>query len=379
MAGLSSTGGNRQRTDDGPTRVTLWRLVVPLRHDHAASYGSSSARDVVLVELSTPDGVVGWGECPTFDVEGYATETTDEAWSALRDELVPAFLERSVSDGADDPIGSPPTAASAALDDARLDNGLRGLGLGLPMIIGSTPGPLERTVVLAAVGEDIAGVVGRAVDAVAGGAVMVKTKIAPGRDVDLVAALSDAIGPHRLAVDANGSYDSPAQLARLDTMGLAYIEQPFDPRLDWPTLGAMAGALTTPVALDESIRDTDDVGSAVSCGAARIVSVKPARVGGLILAAQMVERAAGLGLDVFVGGMVELGVGRAGALCIAAMTGCSLPTDLGPSEQYFELDVTAPLDTDLSGRVVVPSGPGTGRTPLPEMLERFCVDRTALV
>ena len=62
----------------------------------------------------------------------------------------------------------------------------------------------------------------------------------------------------------------------------------------------------------------------------------------------------------FVGGMLELGVGRATAAAVAALAACSLPTDLGPSARYVADDVTDPVLTDGDGRLVVPAGPGLG-------------------
>lgn len=390
--GLIRPNDEKPVTGRGRTRITLWRVVVPLRQDHAASYGSSPVRDVVLVELCGPDGIVGWGECPTFGLAGYVTETTDVAWSSLRDELVPAFLDgRGPGGGSvllEDPSGStvtadvaPAQAGSAAfgsLVDARLDHELRRRGLGLGDVFGRARRSLDRTAVIAAVGAEPGEIADRAADAIRGGAVLVKIKISPGRDRVPVRAVTDLVDPSRVAVDANGSYADPVELADIDRIGLAYIEQPFRPSSDWKTLGTMAGVLSTPIALDESIRDMSDLSSAASNGAGRIVSIKPARVGGIVRASQLVRRARQLGLDAFIGGMVELGVGRAGASAVAAMGECSMPTDLGPSEQYFDTDITIPFHTDDDGRLIVPSGPGIGRVPLPEILEQFCVDRLTL-
>jgi O-succinylbenzoate synthase len=58
--------------------------------------------------------------------------------------------------------------------------------------------------------------------------------------------------------------------------------------------------------------------------------------------------------------MVELGVGRAAAAAVAALEGCTLPTDLGPSAQYVAEDLAGPVLADDDGRLVVPDGPGIG-------------------
>jgi O-succinylbenzoate synthase len=123
----------------------------------------------------------------------------------------------------------------------------------------------------------------------------------------------------------------------------------------------------------------DAVLAAVRSGAADVVSVKPARLGGAQAAAMAVAIAAEHGAGAFVGGMLELGIGRATSAAVAALPGCTLPTDLGPSERYVQVDVTDPVVVDDAGCLVVPDGPGCGRTPLAEVLERFVVDEVLLV
>jgi O-succinylbenzoate synthase len=105
------------------------------------------------------------------------------------------------------------------------------------------------------------------------------------------------------------------------------------------------------------------VAAALELGAMGVASVKPARLGGLAAAADVLASCARRGVPAFCGGMLELGVGRAAAAAVAALEACSLPTDLGPSSQYVERDVAGPVDVDEDGRLVVPAGPGLGATP----------------
>ena len=55
------------------------------------------------------------------------------------------------------------------------------------------------------------------------------------------------------------------------------------------------------------------------------------------------------GCGIFVGGMLESGVGRASAVALAALPIFGIPSDLGPSHRYFERDVTAPIGLGASG------------------------------
>ena len=92
------------------------------------------------------------------------------------------------------------------------------------------------------------------------------------------------------------------------------------------------------------------------------MSVKPARLGGLAAAVDLVRAARRLGIATFVGGMLETGVGRAGAVALAAVVTDRIPTDLGPSARYFDHDVAGPI-VEADGELVVPEGPGNGVEP----------------
>lgn len=366
--------------------VDLWRVAVPLRRAHVASYGAEQRRDVVIVRWTAADGVSGWGECPTFTRPGYVTETTAVAWQRLVADLVPAALAAD-SDLPDSrgsgPDAAQPSSAVAALRDAALDCGLRAAGRTLVEHLGGTRRPLARTVVIAApVANDdpvaLAAVVERALAARAVGCELVKIKIAPGADVTVLTTLAAELGAQHLAADANGSYASAAALGPVDELGLRYLEQPFAAGLGWQRLGELAAALETPVALDESIRTGADLDAVVASGAGRLVSVKPARVGGVDSAGVLIRRAQGLGLGTFVGGMVELAVGRATALALASMPGLSQPTDLGPSRDYFNDELAAGVGEAADGRVMAPAGPGIGMTPDEAALARLAVDHVCL-
>lgn len=355
-----------------PRRLRLVRVRVPMVHEHRSAHGAERVRDVVLVEWTRDDGVAGWGECPTLSVEGYATETTERAWTALSSELGPAVLDGRM------PLVAGVVAATAALSDARLDADLRARYLPLGDHLGATRTTLGRTVVLAAVGDDPEALVTRARAAIDGGAELVKVKIAPGHDEVPLAHLRRSLPQTALAADANGSYAHPDELAAVDRLGLRYLEQPFPATSTWDQLSHWHGALATPVALDESLVSLDALRSALLAGAAEVVSVKPARLGGIEAAVRAVEMAAEAGSDVFVGGMLELGIGRAGAAAVAALAGISLPTDLGPSSSYVVQDVCEPIVCDDAGRLVVPVGPGNGRLPDEARLARFGVDEVVL-
>lgn len=355
-----------------PARVRLLLVSAPLRWPHAAAHGVETDRRVVLVEWTSVDGVVGWGECPTLSSAGYVTETTARAWTALRDRLVPAVLAGRRPDARHCP------AAAAALADAELDAELRLRGVSLRSHLGGSRRSVRWTAVIAAVDDAPEVVAARAAAAVVDGASMVKVKVRPGADVEVLGAVVDAVGAVPVAADANGSYTSHDELVEVDRLGLAYLEQPVSHEHRWETLAEVRAALSTPVALDESLRGLADLERAVEARAADVVSVKPSRMGGVVAAAAAARRAEGAGLGVFVGGMLELGVGRAAALAVASLDVCGFPTDVGPTHRYVDPDVTGPVATTADGMLEVPEGPGVGVAPVEARLTSMTVDEVVL-
>ena len=91
-------------------------------------------------------------------------------------------------------------------------------------------------------------------------------------------------------------------------------------------------------------------------------------MGGLVEARRIHQRCRDAGVSLRCGGMLETGLGRALNLAVAALPGCNLPPDLGPSARYFRTDLTPPF-TSRGGTMIVPDGPGLGVEPLPEVLD----------
>lgn len=323
---------------------------------------------MVLVRVDDGDDAVGWGECSALARPTYSAEYTDAAWAVLADHLV-----------AGQPVVGHPMA-TAALLGAQQDLALRRQGRSLVDRVASRLGRPESAVAWTAVvgrHATVAELLAEVADRVSAGAVMVKLKVTPDpADLDGVREVRTTWPGLAVAVDGNGSLDVRA-VTSLDALGLAYIEQPA-PHDDLVASARLAQRCDTPIALDESVTSAAVVATAAALGAASVVNVKAARLGGVTAAIDTIAAATDAGWGVFVGGMLETGVGRAAALALAVSSSCTGPTDLGPSTQYFARDLTEPIGTDAEGRVVVPTGPGIGVVPLDAVLDEVTVDRLTI-
>jgi O-succinylbenzoate synthase len=347
-------------------RVEAVELVVvelPLVAPFGSAHGTTTVRRALLVRARTDTGD-GWGECVAPEAPGYSDEYLAGAHLVLRDHLVPRLLAAGQldADRGAELLGAVPghRMAKAALEVALLDAELRCAGVSLASHIGAV-----RTRVPAGVAvglhDDPAAAARAAAAYVDAGYRRVKLKIAPGRDLALVAAVRSQVGPGvQLQADANGGYaigDAP-HLARLDEHELVCLEQPL-PSGDLLGHAELARRLATPICLDEPLVDADATRLALDTGACRVVNLKPGRVGGVREARRVHDLCLARGAPLWCGGMLETGIGRAVNVAVAALPGCTLPGDVSASDRYFAHDIAGPFVLD-DGYLAVPDGPGLG-------------------
>jgi len=124
----------------------------------------------------------------------------------------------------------------------------------------------------------------------------------------------------------------------------------------------MAEIVSTPICLDESIHSLQAAADAIELHACRIINVKPGRVGGYLEARRIHDLCASHSIPVWMGGMLETGIGRAGNVAMAAMSNFTLPGDTSASDRYYHRDIITEPFILQAGRLRVPTGPGLGVT-----------------
>lgn len=339
-------------------------LVAPLR----TAQGDHLTRTAVLVEITADDGTVGWGENVAPEGSFYTGETREVSVAHMRDVLVPSLVGETDDDWDDDEEPSMPMA-DHALSSALADIDARQRGIPLSAALGRRNVRLVPVGAVVGLHSTVEATVTEAVQRAAEGYPRIKLKITPGRDRDVVAAVRAALpATVDVHVDANGSYGPGdiGHLAFLDEFGVGLVEQPF-PAADLQSHAALSRAVSTPVCLDESVGGIVDAMNAVASAACSVINVKPSRVGGFHAATAILRLCAENGIDAWVGGMLESGIGRAGCLALATHPACTMTADLSASSRYFESDVTQPFELE-NGCLRVPDGPGLGVEPLAEVL-----------
>ncbi|MFK4731309.1 o-succinylbenzoate synthase [Agromyces mediolanus] len=195
------------------------------------------------------------------------------------------------------------------------------------------------------------------------------------QDVARVAAVRRALGPEgRVRLDANGGWtvdEAERAVHALAEYDLEYLEQPCATVPELAEIRERTAYLGIPVAADESVRRAADPLAVAEAGAADLLVVKAAPLGGIRRALGIVGRA---GLPVNVSSALDTSVGLAmGAHLAAVIPELDYDCGLGTAS-LLAADVTAdpllPEDGAVPVRRVVPDA---------ELLERHAADaeRTA--
>ena len=342
--------------------VELRRIRISLVAPFETSFGTQSERDILLVKAVTNEGE-GWGECVAGEEPDYSSEYVEAAQHVLIHHLLDPLLEKSSLTAAD--VGVTlrrihgHRMAKASIEMALLDAELRVRRESFAHHFGAVRSAVDSGVSVG-IHPSIPALLATVGAYLEQGYRRIKLKIKPGWDVEPVKAVRERFGDVPLQVDANTAYmlGDARHLAELDVFNLLLIEQPL-PEEQVLAHAELAKIVRTPICLDESITSEQAAADAIQLGACQIINIKPGRVGGYLEAKRIHHLCAEHGIPVWMGGMLETGLGRAGNVAMAAMPNFTLPGDTSASDRYYHRDITEPFVL-ADGRLNVPDGPGLG-------------------
>lgn len=345
------------------SEVVVHRLLMPMQMRFQTSYGVQTARDVILVEVRTPEGFVGWGESVAMKSPLYTEETTDTVEAMLKHELVSLLLRTPWQHPSEflakaRPLHGNPMAKFAA-EGALWDIWAQQQGISLASAFGGVKSHVDVGVSIGIKPMDE--LLTEVDNYLQQGYRRIKIKVQPGWDSEPIAAIRDAFSDVPLMVDANGSYEGAddAALRKLDGYGLMMIEQPFAAS-SMERSARLQSQMTTDLCLDESIVTLEDATRAIRISACRVINVKLGRVGGVQATLDLVKLARDAGIQLWCGGMFETGIGRAFNIAISSLAEFTLPGDSAASSRYWKPDIIIPEVVVEDGKIKVPTASGLG-------------------
>lgn len=362
------------------SRFNLRIIGLPLVRPFRTSFGTQTAREVLLVEVVTDDGISGWSECVAMSEPLYSPEYVAGCLDLLKRFLIPALKFQvnadEVAKNLSPYLGG--QMAKACLETSVLDAQLKNEHISLAKFLGSTKSKVE-----CGVSVGISDSIPKLIDEVSGyideGYRRIKLKIEPDWDFEPVKAVRQKWPNIPLQVDANQAYERSdgKLLAKLDEFNLLLIEQPLD---EHDILGhsLLAKQVKTPICLDESIISLQSAEDAIEMKATSIINIKPGRVGGYLESVKIHDLCQSKKIPVWCGGMLETGIGRAANLALAALPNFTLPGDTSASSRYFKKDITNPF-VMKDGYIDVPNGIGIGVEPDIEYLDSITTYKESIV
>ena len=352
--------------------IQQYSIAMPFVETLRTSFGEEPFKTAVLVRLETDDGIVGWGEAPVEVHPGYSSETMGTDAHILREFLIPALLGQTVSDATEVPAllghtrGHPLAKHSVemAVWDALAQANGQSLAEAFAAHLPAGHASRGRAKVGVSIGikpsiEETLAVIGKRLGE---GYARIKLKIEPGWDVQVAAAVRERYPDILLMLDANSAYTlaDADHLKQLDPYHLLMLEQPLG-YTDIYQHSQLQPQMTTPICLDESIHSADDARLAFQLGACKIINLKPSRVSGYTESLEIYKVCVAHDAPLWIGGMMETGIGRAANVAFASLPGVTLPCDISATSRYYARDLTEPpfeLQTDST--LLVPTGPGLG-------------------
>ena len=345
------------------------------------SHGEHIDSPYVIVRIHSDEGLVGLGEATLSP--RWSGETSPGCVAAIQGLLAPVLLGedptsvqllRQKMDGA---IRLNPYT-KAAVEMALWD--LAGKATGLPvyqLLGGRVRQGLPIKMVVGAF--EVSKSVKLARQFLEWGTRCLKVKVGldPEQDLQRVQAVRELTGADfPIGIDANCGW-TPSQakhmLSRLREFDILFAEQPI-PTADAAELAALRRHTDIPLMADESVFTPHDAWQLTKLRAVDILSVNPGKHGGLLGTLEVSHIAKAAGITCSMGSNLELGIGTAAMLHVAAaapgINSERFPGDfIGPL--YHKVDM---LETSLTlgpERALVPEGPGLGVELNEEQLEKY--------
>jgi len=349
-----------------------WRNYrLPFLSGFSTAHGVMTAREGIIVQVTTGQGITGIGEIaplPAFGGGSLAGAAT----------LLPALIARlhykSLHEALDLLLteGKAATKAASALcglEIALLDALGKVEGCGVCTLLSPAGSAPRATVPVNAVvgARATKAAVALAQDARKSGFGSVKLKVGWGvsvrEEVERVAAVRDAIGPAmHLRLDANEAWnleEAIAVLSQCVPYDIQYVEQPLKAH-NLAGMRALRQAIPIPIAADEALHSLESAHRVLDNEAADILVIKPQLAGGLRVGQQIIQAATEQGVRSVITSTIEAGIGLAAALHLAAASP-AVTLECGLATLHLLVDDLLIDDLPVhNGFLTVPTGPGLG-------------------
>jgi len=348
------------------------------------AHGTHATSDYVVLRVYTDEGIIGLGEATV--APRWTGETSGTCLSLIHELIAPAL------------VGQNPLAISqlrqrmdrvtklnpftkAGVEMALWDIAGKAANMPVSQLLGGVVREsMPIKLVIGALDLPVARKLAERFLTMGATCLKVKTGINPDEDVARVQAVREVAGPDiPITIDSNCGWNlttARQTLHRLAKFNILLAEQPIPPN-DPAAMARLRATVPMPLMADESVFTLTDAWTVAAAGAADILSVYPGKHSGIAGTVEIVNVAKAAGLVCAIGSNLELGIGTAAMLHVAAaletIDSETYPADLvGPL--YHEADLlTEPLELGPPA-AKCPTRPGLGVELDEAQLKKWRVD-----
>lgn len=197
------------------------------------------------------------------------------------------------------------------------------------------------------------------------------------RDVELVAALREALGPEAfLYLDANRGWnaaEAQQMVSATADLDLRFFEEPND-AAEVLTRRSLVASSPIPIVADESAPNLGEAAREIHTGGANALSIKTARTG-FTESQKILSYAEALGLDVLMGNQIDTQLGSVATVSFGAAFEHSsrYPAEISNFLGMTDDLIANPLEI-TDGRIFAPTDPGVGTAIDEDKLTHFRTD-----
>jgi len=321
-------------------KLELLVLDIPQKESFTSAIGQRTSRKALIIKWVNSNGTVGYGECSCRPDPFYSHEYVDGAVQVIKEFIFPQLSNSITYRGLLAVLSKIRgwNFTKAAVEFAANDVIRRETGEGIlekSDTIGINQVPVGISFGLFNSHQDLDRKLDEIIDL---NYKRIKFKISSGYKNEAIFKRISTIDHQNISFDANGSFKQEAfsLLNKFAEFG-HIIEQPFPPGDFYLLKEYLQDFKKFHICLDE---DIESYGNLVSFSKQMDeVNIKPGRVGGLYNTLKMIDYCNLHGLDAWIGGMFETGIGRAQNLQVARLLPDAKAHDLSPSNRYFIKDV----------------------------------------
>jgi O-succinylbenzoate synthase len=352
---------------------------MPLISPFTTSFGTDVNKDVFVFTLEN-NGITAYSESVTDENPFYGPEDNYTVFHIIKTHLAPIMKDLPEPEEFNLKSGfiKGNNMAKAAMEMLLYDYHSKLKGKALYKYMGQSRGFANVGISLGM--DDINVTLKKIQEALDRGYKRIKVKIMKGKELDILKSVRDQFPDIVLSSDANSDYTEKDfdLIKKIDRYDLVYLEQPLY-HDDIIYHSRLAKEMSTPICLDESITSPDKAQKALETGACSVINIKEGRLGGIWNSLKVMETVKNFGGHVWIGGMLETGVGRSFNVSVASLADINYPGDTSPNDKYFTHDIVKNPFAMENGTIKPNKGPGIGVEIDEEYLKKYTVEEGVIV